>query len=89
MSWSRLYRRLTDCKNTLEFELRRQEFIELVRRNQIVDAIAFAQRNLAPHRVFQQKEVDQVCALLCYKEGTTTEPYKVSIDQPKRPKPVA
>ena len=64
-------------KNKLEFELRRQEFIELIRSKRTQDAITYAQRNLTAHRTTYKSEVNQTCALLCYDSNTTVEPYKV------------
>lgn len=64
-------------QNSLEFELRRQEFIELLRLGRLAEAITYAQKNISIHRESQQRKVDQVCALLCYHPGTEIEPYKV------------
>ncbi|CCG84385.1 protein of unknown function [Taphrina deformans PYCC 5710] len=67
---------LRKSKNALEFDIRKQEFIELIRKNLLEQAIQYAQKNLASHRELRQPEVDQVCALLCYKSDTQVQPYK-------------
>lgn len=65
-------------KSRLEFELRKQEFIELCRRERPADAITFAQRNLSAFVEQYPTAVRQATALLCYRQGTVAEPYRVS-----------
>jgi hypothetical protein len=63
----------------LEFQLRRQEFVELCRLGTYVQAIDYARKNLGPHRAMHGKEIDTVCALLCHRPQTTLEPYRVRL----------
>ena len=65
-------------KSRLEFELRKQEFIELCREARHADAIAYAQKNLSPFLEAHAVEIQQAAALLCHRSDTLSEPYRVS-----------
>ena len=64
-------------KNQLEFELKQQDFIELVRQRRIDDAIIHAKKHLASYRLAYPAIFSRVCALLCHQSDTRLEPYKV------------
>ncbi len=66
----------------LEFDLRKQEYVELVRSSETTRAIQHAQKHLAPVRDIRTKEVDQAAALLCFDSSTSCEPYKVTSRRP-------
>ena len=71
---------LRKAKNTLEFDLRLQEFIELVREGNNMDAIAYSTKYLAPwsDSAAHRKQITQACTLLAFPPSTTCGPYKVS-----------
>jgi macrophage erythroblast attacher len=74
--------RLKKMKSTLEFELRLQEYIELVRSRRLEDAIQYAKRHLMlwttePH----VKLIQQAMALLAFPSDTICTPYKELYDR--------
>ncbi|KAJ3340024.1 GID complex subunit containing RING finger motif [Gonapodya sp. JEL0774] len=70
---------LKKIKSTLEFQLRLQDYIELVRARKTSDALSYARKHLAPHAQAEGGHLDEVqraMALLAFKEGTGCERYK-------------
>jgi macrophage erythroblast attacher len=67
---------LKKMKSTLEFNLRLQEHIELARNNKGLEAIAYAQKYLAPWKATEYKRIGQAMGLLAYKSDTECQPYK-------------
>lgn len=66
--------------SSLEFELRLQQYIEMVRTGQpakFLEAAAHASKYLSGHS--EPGRAVQAAALLAYQPGTHVEPYKVSI----------
>ncbi|GAO50489.1 hypothetical protein G7K_4613-t1 [Saitoella complicata NRRL Y-17804] len=59
----------------LEFELRLQEFIELVRADKKLEAIAYYRKHLTPHAATHMPRIQQAAALLAYPPSTTVQPY--------------
>lgn len=69
------------CQSNLEFELRLQQYIELVRTcvpQKLLEATHHARKHLTPHRDTQSKEIHQAAGLLAFSPDTQAEPYKVS-----------
>ena len=65
-------------QNTLEFDLRLQEYIELARARKSVEAIAYSKKYLLPWNETHQSQIVQATALLAIAPTTTCGPYKVS-----------
>ncbi|GAX80658.1 hypothetical protein CEUSTIGMA_g8093.t1 [Chlamydomonas eustigma] len=68
--------RLKKIKSKLEFDLRVQEFIELVRRDERLNAIHYARQHLAPWAGLYMKELQQTVTTLALTSNTKCEPYK-------------
>ncbi|KAI9864535.1 MAG: GID complex subunit containing RING finger motif [Trichoglossum hirsutum] len=65
--------------SNLEFELRLQQYIELVRTRQpqkLYEATQHAKKFLAPHKDTQFGEISKAAGLLAYPSNTSTEPYR-------------
>jgi len=62
----------------MEFQLRLQEFIELVRAENNLRAITYARKYLAPWGATHMKELQRVIATLAFKRDTECATYKVS-----------
>ncbi|KAI0739068.1 CTLH/CRA C-terminal to lish motif domain-containing protein [Daedaleopsis nitida] len=67
---------LRKLKNTLEFDLRLQEYIELARSRKTVEAIAYSKKYLLSWNETHYNQIVQAAALLCYPPTTTCGPYK-------------
>ncbi|KAJ9105393.1 hypothetical protein QFC21_001763 [Naganishia friedmannii] len=67
---------LKKTKNYLEFSLRLQEYIELCRRKQQSEALAYAQRHLAVWQDTHMREIEQAMSLLFFGQGTNVGVYK-------------
>ncbi|XP_065870566.1 protein MAEA homolog [Euphorbia lathyris] len=75
--------RLKKSKSKFEFQLRLQEFIELVRAENNIRAIAYARKHLAPWGATHMKELQRVMATLAFKSHTECSTYKV-LFEPKQ-----
>ena len=64
-------------QSTLEFELRYQEFIELVKAKKFTEAISYSQKQLVPWQSTRLAEISQVMTLLAFDQGTRCPPYAV------------
>lgn len=73
--------RLRKLKSNLEFSLRVQEFVELVRNDQRVEAIRHARKYFAIAEGPQLDEVKQVMGLLAFPIDTHVSPYKELLSQ--------
>ncbi|KAL9230528.1 hypothetical protein vseg_005866 [Gypsophila vaccaria] len=69
--------RLKKSKSKLEFQLRLQEFIELVRADDNLRAITYARKYLAPWGATHMKEFQRVIATLAFRSSTECTTYKV------------
>ncbi|XP_008793648.2 protein MAEA homolog [Phoenix dactylifera] len=69
--------RLKKSKSKLEFQLRLQEFIELVRADNNLRAIQYARKYLAPWGATYMKELQRVMATLAFRSNTECPAYKV------------
>lgn len=63
----------------MEFQLRLQEFIELVRSENNVRAVMYARKYLAPWASTYMKELQKVFATLAFTSNTGCEIYKVNV----------
>lgn len=76
--------KLRKIKSTLEFSLRQQEFIELVRSNQRLEAVRYAQKYFCTFDdlvgTSAQTDLEQVMGLLAYTPKTQIERYQVLFD---------
>ncbi|XP_042482940.1 protein MAEA homolog [Macadamia integrifolia] len=75
--------KLKKSKSKFEFQLRLQEFIELVRSDNNLQAITYAQKYLAPWGATHMKELQRVMATLAFKSNTECAAYKV-LFEPKQ-----
>ncbi|XP_022139154.1 macrophage erythroblast attacher [Momordica charantia] len=75
--------RLKKSKSKFEFQLRLQEFIELVRADKNMQAITYARKYLAPWGATHMKELQRVMATLAFKSSTECAVYKV-LFEPKQ-----
>ncbi|KAF4382274.1 protein MAEA homolog isoform X2 [Cannabis sativa] len=75
--------RLKKFKSKFEFQLRLQEFIELVRAENNLRAITYARKYLAPWGSSHMKELQRVFVTLAYKSTTECSTYKV-LFEPKQ-----
>ncbi|GAB4836511.1 hypothetical protein Ancab_001423 [Ancistrocladus abbreviatus] len=68
--------RLKKSKSKFEFQLRLQEFIELVRAEESMRAIAYARKYLAPWGATYMKDLQKVVVTLALRSSTECTPYK-------------
>ncbi|GFR32148.1 e3 ubiquitin-protein transferase MAEA [Trichonephila clavata] len=73
--------KLRKLKSTLEFNLRQQEFIELIRKDLRFEAIKHARKYFSIVEEDQLKEVQHVMALLAFPLTTEVHPYKDYFDE--------
>ncbi|WEW56278.1 GID complex subunit containing RING finger motif [Emydomyces testavorans] len=67
---------LKKAQNRLEFELRLQQYIELLRVGDKADARQHAKKFLTPHSETQAQDIRRAAGLLVYPPDTRAEPYK-------------
>ncbi|THH11950.1 hypothetical protein EW145_g357 [Phellinidium pouzarii] len=67
---------LRKTKNTLEFDLRLQEYIELVRAQKKVEAIAYSKKYLVAWQDSHFKQIHRAMALLAFPPPSAFGPYK-------------
>ncbi|CAN1148532.1 Protein MAEA homolog [Linum perenne] len=75
--------RLKKSKSKLEFQLRLQEFVELVRADNYMRAIAYARKYLSPWGATHMKELQRGMATLAFRRDTECATYKV-LFEPKQ-----
>lgn len=68
--------KLRKINSNMEFSLRVQEFIELVRSDNRVEAVKYARKYFQSFEKTQLREICKCMALLAYQPNTDTEPYK-------------
>ena len=69
--------KLRKMKSSLEFNVRLQEFIELVKAGDKLEAVKHAKKHLASDDSGQLETVQQACGLLAFPLHTALQPYKV------------
>ncbi|EAW12480.1 FYV10 family protein [Aspergillus clavatus NRRL 1] len=70
---------LKKSRFNLEFELRLQQYIEIIRtgdRGRFIDAMAHAKRYLTPYIETQSMEIHRAAGLLAFPRDTKADPYK-------------
>ncbi|KAI9207108.1 CTLH/CRA C-terminal to lish motif domain-containing protein [Polychytrium aggregatum] len=72
LTTSRLFAR----QSTLEFNLRVQEYIELVRVGKLKEAIQYARKHLTPWSATHLKEIQRAMGLLAFRPDTSSETYR-------------
>lgn len=73
--------KLKKINSTLEFQLRVQEFVELIRQDQRFNAVRHAQKYFPAFEQEQLKEIREVMGLLAYQVTTEIEKYKKFFDE--------
>eukprot|EP01132_Coremiostelium_polycephalum_P002207 gene2207-2721_t len=73
--------KLKKIKSGLEFNLRIQEFIELVRANKLLQAISYARQHLSPNSSTNMKEIQRAMATLAFQKDTKCEKYRFLFDK--------
>uniref|UniRef100_A0A061RF38 Macrophage erythroblast attacher-like n=1 Tax=Tetraselmis sp. GSL018 TaxID=582737 RepID=A0A061RF38_9CHLO len=72
--------RLKRLKSNLEFKLRSQEFVELVRQGDRKGAIGYARQHLAPWAAAEMADLQRTVATLAFPADTACEPYRSIFD---------
>uniref|UniRef100_A0A182SIE8 E3 ubiquitin-protein transferase MAEA n=1 Tax=Anopheles maculatus TaxID=74869 RepID=A0A182SIE8_9DIPT len=72
--------KLKKINSTIEFQLRVQEFVELIREDKRLLAVRHAQKYFPAFEHEQLKEIRQCMALLAFPVSTEIEPYKTLFD---------
>jgi macrophage erythroblast attacher len=67
-------------KSTLEFNLRLQEYIELIRERKISEAIQYSRKHLTPWSDTHMKEIQQAMALVAFTPKTSCYKYRFMFD---------
>ncbi|CAH1783401.1 unnamed protein product [Owenia fusiformis] len=81
LSWCHDNRsKLRKMKSSLEFNLRQQEFIELIRNNKRLEAVRHARKYFTNLEEAQLFDVQRVMGLLAFSSSTTIIPYKDLLD---------
>ena len=78
---------LTSLQHNLEFELRLQQYIEMVRTqdpSKKIEAINHARKYLVSNQDPDSKEIQRAAGMLVFAQDTRAEPYKVQLSN--RPK---
>ena len=70
---------LRKIESGLEFELRLQEYIELIRDGRSFAAVTYMRKHLVPHADRFLSTIQRASALLAFPATTTTEPFAVRI----------
>ena len=79
---------LRKMASPLEFEVRLQQYVELVRTRdpaRLLEATGHARRYLAPHKDSQSSDIHRAAGLLAFPPDTQAEPYKVRRMRPVSP----
>jgi macrophage erythroblast attacher len=71
-------------QNDLEFELRLQQYIELIRTGKQFEAMLHAKKFLVPYNDTHNEAILHAAGLLAQPPNTTLEPYKVRIQPPQK-----
>ncbi|KAL9100931.1 MAG: hypothetical protein Q9187_009301, partial [Circinaria calcarea] len=67
--------------NSLEFELRLQQYIELLRGGRLLEATQHAKKHIVPHTDTHAVEIHRAAGLLAFPPDTQAEPYKTMYSQ--------
>ncbi|KAJ2835963.1 GID complex subunit containing RING finger motif [Coemansia erecta] len=72
---------LRKIQSALEFELRLQEYIEMIRARQTVEAIVYAKKHLTAWSDTQMARIQRAMTLLAFAPATQCAPYKNMFDE--------
>lgn len=72
--------KLRKINSDIEFKLRQQEFIEMIRSDQRLSAVKHAQKYFPAFEQDQLNEIKKTMALLAFQTDTELEPYKTMFD---------
>ncbi|KAJ2795391.1 GID complex subunit containing RING finger motif [Coemansia guatemalensis] len=72
---------LRKIQSPLEFELRLQEFIEMIRASRTPEAIVYAKKHLTQWSDTQLPRIQRAMTLLAFSPGTRCPPYKSMFDE--------
>ncbi|QNP99842.1 YALIA101S03e13828g1_1 [Yarrowia lipolytica] len=67
---------LRKTRSSLEFEVRLQHYVELVKSGRVEDALKYCQRFLSKNADIHLREIQQAAGLLAFPPGTEGSPYK-------------
>ena len=67
----------SDAQTNLEFELRLQQYIELRRNGQVLEAKMHAQKYIIPQIDIHMPDAHRAAGIMAYPPNTRAEPYKV------------
>lgn len=67
---------LRKTRSSLEFEVRLQHYIELVKSGRVEDALKYCQKFLSKNADIHLREIQQAAGLLAFPPGTEGSPYK-------------
>lgn len=81
ITWDELESNGRLWQSNLEFELRLQQYIEMVRAGDKTEARQHARRFLSPHSETQATDIRRAAGLLVFSPDTEAAPYKVSLRQ--------
>uniref|UniRef100_A0A1B6DYG4 Macrophage erythroblast attacher n=1 Tax=Clastoptera arizonana TaxID=38151 RepID=A0A1B6DYG4_9HEMI len=73
--------KLRKLKSSLEFNLRIQEFIELVRNDRKLEAVRHARKHFSTYEEDQLEEIQHCMALLAFTADTELSPYKEMLEE--------
>jgi macrophage erythroblast attacher len=73
--------KLRKIRSNLEFNLRQQEFVELVRNNRRLDAVKHARKHFTGLEENQRTELQHAMGLLAFTPDTQVEPYRQLFDE--------
>lgn len=73
--------KLRKISSTIEFQLRVQEFVELIRSDKRLEAVMHARRTFAAFEAEQMPEIRQCMGLLAFPVHTEMEPYRSLFDK--------
>lgn len=82
LDWVRAWELTFDIQYNLEFELRLQQYIEMIRsgdKKKLVDAMVHARKYLTPYMETQSAEIHRAAGLLAFPPDTKAEPYRVCV----------
>jgi len=71
---------LKKIKSNLEFKLRLQEYVNLVKENKYQEAINYAKKHLTPYSDVNLKDIQRAMALLAFSPNTKCEVYRKIFD---------
>ncbi|XP_077283608.1 E3 ubiquitin-protein transferase Katazuke [Arctopsyche grandis] len=73
--------KLRKLKSSMEFKLRVQDYVELVREDKGVEAVKYAKKYFAAYEDGQLLEIQQCMGMLAFPSDTEVQPYKALFDE--------